>query len=88
MGMNDKLTTIWVGKDRKKAKLKERMGMKKYGDAIMSSGAIILNKKKTSGYAVSVPTRLMKNKVKKKIVGRRLGVTKGGDWISRETQVF
>lgn len=60
------LKTIWVGKSRLDAKLQEKKAIKKYGDAIMSSGAVILKGKETMGYAVSVPLNLMKSKPKPK----------------------
>lgn len=52
--------TIWVGKNKTEAKIQEKAAIIKYGDAILSSGAIILNGKETFGYAVSVPGELYK----------------------------
>ena len=49
-----KLKTIWVGKSKSLAKKKEKMAMKKYGDAIMSSGMVKINGKLEHGYAVSI----------------------------------
>lgn len=57
-----RLKTIWVGRSKKQAEALERKYAKKYGDAIASSGPIIKNKKVVPGYAVSVPSYLIKRK--------------------------
>lgn len=58
------LKTVWVGSNRKVGVKKERMAIKKYGDAILTSGPIRMNSKIKYGYALSVPSNLFKKKRK------------------------
>lgn len=60
------IKTIWVGRSRTSAKRMERLAAKKYGDAIATSGPIIKNRRTVQGWAVSVPSRLMRKRRKKK----------------------
>ena len=48
------LKTIWVGKNKKVGKEKERMAIKKYGDAILTSGIIKIKGELEYGYALSI----------------------------------
>ena len=73
---DDRIRAIWTGVNRRVGVKKERMATKKYGDAILSSGPITVNKKEKFGYKVWVPTRLIERKptptktIKRKIGGR------------------
>ena len=65
-----KFKTIWVGKNLKVGKEKEKMAIKKYGDAILTSGIIKINRQLEYGYALSVATPRKKT-VRKTIRKRR-----------------
>jgi hypothetical protein len=56
-----KLKIIWVGVSKKEGKRIEMKAIQEYGDALLSSGPIILNGKKTYGYAVSVHEKKKSN---------------------------
>ena len=48
------LKIVWVGTKRRVGLKQERKAIRRYGDAILSSGPVRLRGKLRSGYAVSI----------------------------------
>jgi hypothetical protein len=54
------LRSVWVGTDEFEGERMEQEAIKKYGDAMLSSGPVKINGKTVYGYSVFVPENLYK----------------------------